>query len=651
MNVSTLPGSDLHVFPSGDVNCPVVHVFGGRPFNTDGELLALAFGSDPNKLWSVEDPGVLRCWDLAADHQVSWKQLDVAAMVWGFSGDGKLLAGASDELSLWDVASGENIWVLPQPTWVNAVAFSPDNELVATGHDDGTVRLWTTADRELVCEWTAHQKPLSAVAFGADGRRLATAGESKRIHLWDVAQPPQGEPSPGPRRLGTLTGHTDRVPALAWHPDGRRFYSAGWDTTARVWDTTTCEPIILLNSHATQVFALAMSRDGERLACADSGSAVHLWRLADNKTVWALREHEGEVRCLAFSPDGLKLASGGTDRLIRVFDSRLPEPSWQPATPTAAVRVAQEPDEPAVIVNPPEPRGGLALSPDGRRVVTTAEKSLRVWDAASGQMVGQLESSMVLQSAVFSPDGKLIAAGTCDGPIQVWDAATGRQHNTLDGQTVPITSLALAPRSPFAGTAALVASASCRGQDVWLWDIDKGEPVLLVPDAVDGCAVEGLAFHPEGRLLAVAGVDWLATGGSDGGLTVWDVVGRHPVANLPLGSAAVAFHPGGERLALASLVYTIRLYDLPRREVVFELAGHEDLVTCVAFSPDGRWLATAGLDRTARLWDATTGRAAGGVSLDSQVRGLSFSPDGQVVYTANVNGSSYKLEVQRLLKR
>src|SRR5262245_39288851 len=148
MSATSFPGGDLQQFSLSDASCPVVQVFGGRPFNADGELLALAFDAQ-GRLWSMEEPGVLRCWDTTAARQISWRHLDVAAMLWSFSADAKLLVGASDELSLWDVGTADNIWMLPQPSWVTAVAFSPDNELLATGHDDGSVRLWTTADRDL----------------------------------------------------------------------------------------------------------------------------------------------------------------------------------------------------------------------------------------------------------------------------------------------------------------------------------------------------------------------------------------------------------------------------------------------------------------------------------------------------------------------
>src|SRR5438876_402712 len=85
---------------------------------------------------------------------------------------------------------------------------------------------------------------LLAVAFAASGQRLASAGEDKVVALWalDADDP-----------LGRLVGHQDRIQALLWHPDGRRLISAGWDATARVWDTSTADLAFLLNYHAAQL--------------------------------------------------------------------------------------------------------------------------------------------------------------------------------------------------------------------------------------------------------------------------------------------------------------------------------------------------------------------------------------------------------------
>jgi WD40 repeat protein len=601
----------------------VVQVFGARPFQTDGDLLALRFAAD-GTLWTVEEPGVLRHWDPVRGEQLSWQGLSDLAMVWQFSGDARLLASAGDEVILWDVAAGQASAFLEQEAWVTALAFGPDGALLATGHEDGTVRLWDVAGPLVIRTWPAHHRAVSALAFSQEGDRLASAGEERTICLW----------SPDDGRLeGTLLGHTDRVPALAWQPRGGRLYSAGWDTTVRVWDTASCEPVILLNSHAGQVTALAVNRAGTTLAAADAANSLHVWALPDHRELRVFREHTAEVRALTFSPDGRLLASGGADRVVRLWSG------LETAAP-----------EPAPVVSTAD--AGLTTSPDGRHLIRTGGgTALSLADTGSGQALVRLEGAAVLDAVACSPDGRWIAGSAADVPLRLWGAASGRLRHTLQGQRPPIAALAFSPDS------ARLASGSPRGTDVWLWDVATGEPALLIPEAVDGCSVEALAFHPRGRLLVAGGIDYLATGGSDGAVCVWDVDERCLLVTLDGAAAAVAFHPNGTRLAAAGPGESIRVWDVAdwheggvRDEPRAAWAGHDEAVTCVAYSPDGRWLASGSTDHTVRLWDADTGAARGAVTLDTQVKALSFSPDGRYLFAGNGNSSCYQLEVRALLR-
>src|SRR5206468_3183172 len=120
------------------------------------------------------------------------------------------------------------------------------------------------------------------------------------------------------------------------------------------------------------------------------------------------------------------------------------------------------------------------------------------------------------------------------------------------------------PASPSAPTASAwsrTAAAGTSGMDVWIWNVEHAEPVLLIPDALDGCVVHALAFHPQGRLLAVGGVDWMATGGSDGAISFWDIHERCEVATFGGGTTALAFRAAGDRLASATLDRTVILWD------------------------------------------------------------------------------------------
>src|SRR3989442_3754936 len=83
-----------------------VRVFGDARFHTDGDLLAVAFAAD-GTLWSLEEPGVLRHWNAASGQQMGWIFLSDLETLWNFSQDGGFLISASDDLSLWDVATGQ----------------------------------------------------------------------------------------------------------------------------------------------------------------------------------------------------------------------------------------------------------------------------------------------------------------------------------------------------------------------------------------------------------------------------------------------------------------------------------------------------------------------------------------------------------------
>jgi WD40 repeat protein len=598
-------------------------VFGAHPLHTDGDLVALGFSQD-GTLWSVEEPGVVRGWNVASRRQTAWHSLDDVATVWAFNWASRLAAAGSDELTVWEIHTGTSLAGWPHSSWVTAIAFQPGFPVLATGDDDGVVRLWEWTTRRLLHELRGHDKAVSALAFSGDGTRLASAGEDKVIRLWDVAG---GQPA------GTLAGHPDRIPSLAWHPDGVRLYSAGWDTTARVWDTRTCEPIILLNSHAAQVYTLALSPDGRLLACADSASSLHLWDTSSNRPLAVLRDQPGEVRCLGFNFHGQLLAWGGTDHVVHLWDAQPGSDGDSAAAPLLS-------------------RNALAVSPDGARLASLGGgTSLRVWEVAGGDPVVEPDGAPVLRAFAASPDGRWFAASQASPEpaeetspsLALWDSATGKRRAVLEGQQAPITALAFSPDS------ATLASGGFQSSDIWLWDVPAGTPALLIPDAAPDCAVEALAFHPRGRLLAVGGIDWLATSGSDGQVALWDLHERRQALTLPGGVTALAFHPEGHHLAAASLEQSVRVWDIRDGRLVGELLGHLGGVTGVAYSPDGKVLASGGDDRTVRLWDPATGEPLGAVELETQVKALAFSPDGKSLFTGNGNTSCYQLEVEQIL--
>lgn len=589
--------------------------FGEPKLQTDGDVLAIAFSKDA-LLHSVEEHGILRRWNPESGQQLAWHSVSDLETLWAFSADARVLASASDDLTIWDATSGRLLTAIPQAMWVSALAFAPDASFVATGHDDGLINYWDAPGHHSVFPrgLAYHKKPISAVAVSPNGKFLAAASEDKTITLWNL--------STGGYH-GCLTGHNDRIPALAWHPSGNFLVSAGWDSTARVWDANTLQPVIILNSHAAQVDALAFSKDGRWLACGDSSQTIHVWDFATKKTMHKLKVPPAEVRFIAFSPDGRHLACNG-DRVLHL---------WNPET-----------GKPHADIGPrPRAKTTVSINRDGSKFISNGGgTNVRVWNSKTRQTVTTLQTDEPIHALAFSPDGNWIA-GAVSKQIRLWDS-TGKHVADWDGPEEPITTLAFSPDSK------LLATGSKHGISVWIWGVADGEPVLLIPDALDGCSIESLAFHPDNNQLAVGGIDRMATGGSNGAISVWNLAERAEVTTFLDGATAIALHPGGDILASTTLDQSICLWDLQLKQLLQELLGHDGPVTCLAFSPAGHLLASGSEDHTLRLWDAK-GHELSCTELDSQVTSIAFSADGTYLYLGHANTTCSQLQLADAFRR
>lgn len=247
-------------------------------------VLALAFSPDGATLASggvrADERRGTTLWDHAnrvprADPLPD--ELALARAV-AFSPDGEVIVtaglrldGKPTEVTFWNSGDHVRLGAVEAGESVYTAAFSPDGLILATGNDQGEVRLWDTGTRQQVGEVVeGHTGPVGTLAFSPDGTLLASAGEDGVIRLWDVST---GQPAGD-----SMVGHSGAVYSVAFHPDGRTLASGGGDASVRLWNVAARKQVSASHlGHRQPVRAVAFSPDGRTVASAGEDAVVRFW--------------------------------------------------------------------------------------------------------------------------------------------------------------------------------------------------------------------------------------------------------------------------------------------------------------------------------------------------------------------------------------
>ena len=580
---------------------------------------AVAFSPDGHTLLSGSYDGTARLWNTATHRQIG-APLNGHGEVYSvaFSPHGNVVAtGAEDTMvRLWDVATHRQIGapLNGHDGEINAVAFSPDGKILATGGaDDGVVRLWNaTTHRQIGAPLLGHSGVVYSVAFSHDGKVLASGAADGTVRLWDVASH---------RQIGApLLGHSGVVYSVAFSHDGKILATGGADGIIRLWDVATQQmtgswPIY------SPVFNLAFSPDGRFLASGNLDDKVQLWDVATRLPIG----NSLIGYALAFSPDGKGLATGSYGHIVRLWDVLS-------LTGTAALT-----SNDGVIY-------AVAFSRNGKILAAgSADGTVRLWDVTTRRQAGAAMNGRAgtVNSMAFSPDGKILAAGSADGTVRLWDVTTRRQAGAaMNGRAGTVNSMAFSPDGK------ILAAGSADGT-VRLWDVTTRQQIGGPLKGHDG-VVYSVAFSPDGKILAA--------GSAGGAVRLWDVTTRRQAGAPMTGSTeavySVVFSPDGKTLATGGADDTVRLWDpATRQEKGHRLTGHADWVSSLAFSPDGKTLVSGSYDGAARLWDVTTQQQIGDPlnGHDGVIGSVAFSPDGKTLVSGGADGTARLWDVSYLV--
>jgi WD40 repeat protein len=288
---------------------------------------------------------------------------------------------------------------------VNAVAFSPDGQLLASASSDHTVKLWRVADGALVAtlddllnpSGTTHQDVVNTVAFSHDGTMVASGSMDRHIKLWRVSD----------GALLRTMGGREFILGVAFTPDDQVLASGGGYSTndIKIWRLSDGQNISIINDNLGANNAVAYSPDGQLLAAAKANAEVTVFNPSNGNAVQNLG-HDGTVNFVAFSPDGQMLATASDDQSARL---------WPVGNNFAMFTL----NGPSGFVK------SVGFTPDHQILIAAGQDwgaqrgTILFWRTANGALVRgyNQETSTGVFSAQFSPDGSAFAYGLADGRV------------------------------------------------------------------------------------------------------------------------------------------------------------------------------------------------------------------------------------------
>lgn len=487
---------------------------------------------------------------------------------------------------------------------IEAMAFAPGGEILASASQDGSIRLWNAAGswQSTLLNKEGAGEAITALAFSPDGAYLAAGGRTGKVYLWPVPS------KSGVYRTGTRTLKFGTGKVLA---------NYGGDNPVPIDARPGDEALA----------SLAFSHDGKLLAAAGyyghsqysrAGVRLQVWNALDGASLWTKTSTGNQPGQIAFETTG-NLVTTQAPNLLQRWTSTGQE--------LEAVTIPEEPTRTGNKVL-------LALSPDGTHVLAKGQGDYKIYDAKTGQLLVELaanprempartqrqreQAEQILGrpaptrnrpaataanrlgtpvGAQFSPDGKLVAVAFRQTETRVWDTSNGQEVTQALSRNHSSKGVLA-----FSSQDVLALDATEAGGGIW----QKGELKAALPTA--SYPIQSL------EIFSRNGAPILLVGTTEGALAQWNLATgkiEQITGNAGRELAAMAVSPDGRLLAVAEYLksYTLSLQQRGAergRLRVVELATGRDLwtrsdfgrskISRLKFSRDGQrlWLAGQG---------------------------------------------------------
>ena len=504
---------------------------------------------------------------------------------------------------------------------INCVAVSQDNELIACGSRDCTVKLYNIQTGREGGTFIGHAGPIMGVCF-VGVNHLCSASQDGRLSLWDIR---------GGHRVEVMSGHSRAVQhcaanqsgklivsvsldcsikvwkgdsgklqgtmrtqgynnkplnCVAFHPEGQLVAVGGWDTHVKIWDTFNQKRLKVLRGHSTSVQACAYACSGRHIASASLDGEVRLWATKSGATIGTIVGHAQAVTCLAFSDEGALLATGSNDQTLKLWSSTLGTP----------IKMNSSGDDGPVLC--------LAGNSKSRQVLAGHRSGVvRMLEIKTRKTATQIPHGDIPVTTIsWGPknDGYCLS-GAADGSLRVWELhRVDKRFADLQGHSSLVRCSVWSDGVLASGSEDMTINIWPSSTTYYSKMKKSADPLVVQPNmTLHGHTgpVNSLAISSNGILLASASADM--------SVILWDTVGFKKVhifdaCHKDWINTCTFSDNNPDLLITGSNDFTLKLWDVKAKTEKGTLTGHSSAVTQVVLQQG--CIVSASSDGLVKVW-------------------------------------------------
>jgi WD40 repeat protein/serine/threonine protein kinase len=601
----------------------------------DGRMALSGSADHTLKLWETETGLCVRTF---TGHENA-----VTSAVLSHDGKRAFSGSWNGELMLWEAASGRLISKLSvSPAVVHSVAIRADGRLGVSGGGSpmagNLLQVWDLEEGRCLRSLNGHGERVVSISMSGDGRLALSGSWDKTLKLWDLEKGVC---------LRTFDGNARAVESVSLSPDGRLGVSGCADGSLSLWEIETGRCLRTLQAHTGSVYSVDLSLDGSLALSAGGDKRVRIWELDTGRCRRTFRGHTEQVNAAILAPKSAYVISGSSDKTLKRWATGLDNPYSAPMAPSRAdishevislqddyeadLRKARD----ALANGDPVSAAEHTRSARNRSGYSRGPEALKIWGELylhlpRKTLDGGWEGTVLnghtpgAAAAIFTPKGDQALSGGADKTIRLWDVASGQVIRTFEGHQGEVVTVCLSRD----GRLALSG-----GQDsiTRLWEVSSGKALGTFRE--QGQAVTSVALSPDNR--------WALSVGEAGWLTIRDTATGNAVRRFQPHQVKVTdikMSSDGAWVFTASGDHAVKLWNFATGRCVRTFAGHTNWVMSICLSADQQRLLSGSFDKSLRLWEVTTGRclcaleAAGG-----EVTSADLSADGRFALSGGID--------------